>query len=80
MVALDPDKNEFCRFLGCEQSNGIDSKRVIKRVTEEMVKRMDNLLASSLSEKNLVRAINSYVLPVAAYVMNAYKISETDLS
>ena len=32
-----------------------------------------------LAKKNLIRAINSYVLPVAAYVINVCKISESDL-
>ena len=33
-----------------------------------------------MSEKNLVRAINTFVIPVAAYVMNVCKVSETDLN
>ena len=45
-----------------------------------MKKRMNRLLDSSLSEKNLVRAINTFVIPVAAYVMNVCKVSETDLN
>ena len=79
MEALDPECNKFYKFLGCEQANGIDTKKVMERVTSEMNKRMNCLLEASLSEKNLIRAINSYVLPVAGYVMNVCKISETHL-
>ena len=32
-----------------------------------------------MSEKNIVKAINSYVLPVVGYIVNVCKISETDL-
>ena len=30
--ALDPEKNEVYKFLGCEQSNDIDVKKVLERV------------------------------------------------
>ena len=60
--------------------NGVKVKTIIKRVKSEMEKRMSKLLDSGLSEKNLMRAINSYVIPVAAYVMNVCKVSETDLT
>ena len=80
MQALDPETNDFYKFLGCEQTNGIDVKRVLERVKLEMKKRMDRILNSSLSEKNLLKGINCYVLPIATYVMNVCKISKTDLT
>jgi len=80
MQALDPAKNEFYKFLGCEQANGIDVAKVLARVKDEIAKRMDNLLETKLSDKNLMKAINSHVLPVAGYIMNVCKISETDLT
>ena len=35
LVALDPEKNEIYKFLGCEQANKIDVKRVMERVKKE---------------------------------------------
>ena len=32
MKALDPEKNEVYKFLGCEQSDNIDTKKVLERV------------------------------------------------
>ena len=32
MDALDPNKNEICKFLGCEQADKTDVKRVMERV------------------------------------------------
>ena len=80
MRALDPDKNEVYQFLGCEQSKRIDVKRVLRRVESEMINRLQNLIYSGLSDKNLINAINSHVLPVAMYVMNMCKITDGELN
>ena len=53
--------------------------KVLSRMKKEINSRLDKLLETKLSDKNLFKAINSYVLPVAGYVMNVCKISETDL-
>ena len=80
MTSLDPEKNDFYKFLGCEQANGIDVKRVLDRVKDEMTKRLSRVLDTKLNDKNLIKAINAHVLPVAGYVMNVCKICETDLN
>ena len=36
MEALDPEKNAIYKFLGCEQADKIDVKRVMERVKKEM--------------------------------------------
>ena len=35
MEALDPNKNEIFKFLGCEQADKIDAKRVMERVKKK---------------------------------------------
>ena len=37
------------------------------------------MLNTGLSDKNLIRAINSHVLPVVAYVFNVCKVSGNEL-
>ena len=32
MIALDPEKNDACEVLGCEQGDQIDVKRVTERI------------------------------------------------
>ena len=70
MEALDPDKNEVYKFLGCEQADKIDVKRVMERVKKEIRKRLDHLTGQHLNDENLMKAINCRVIPVAGYVMN----------
>ena len=41
--SLDPNKNEIYKFLGCEQADKIDAKRVMERVKKEIRKRLDHL-------------------------------------
>ena len=58
MDALDPNKNEIYKFLGCEQAAKIDVKRVMERVKKEIRRRLDHLMGLNLNDKNLMKAIN----------------------
>ena len=51
----------------------------MKRVKKEIRKRLDHLRELSLNDKNLMKAINGRVTPVAGYVMNVYNIGKSDL-
>ena len=43
MKALDPSRNENYKFLGCEQADKINVKRVMERVKNEIIRRLDHL-------------------------------------
>ena len=79
MEALDPNKNEIYTFLVCEQANKIDVKRVMERVKKEIRKRLDHLTSLNLNDQNLMKAINSRVIPVAGYVMNVCHLGKNEL-
>ena len=79
MRALDPDENDTYKFLGVEQAEGIKVKEVLVRVKAEMQNRLRTLLNAELYDKNLIRAINNKVMPVAAYVMNVCNLSKGEL-
>ena len=42
MKALDPEQNDVYKFLGVEQSNNIDVKKVLERVKKEIEKRTEH--------------------------------------
>ena len=48
MKGLDPNNNERYKFLGCEQSNGIDVDPVLNRVSATMKERMEKILKLNL--------------------------------
>ena len=70
MKALNPEKNDVCKFLGCEESDDIDVKKVLERVKKEIKKRKEHLVKLHLNDKNLMKAINCRVIPVTGYIMN----------
>ena len=70
MKALDPEQREIYKFLGCEQAENIDMERVMARIKAETEKRTNALVRQDLCNKNLIKAINRTVIPVAGYVMN----------
>ena len=79
MESMDPNENEIYKFLGIEQADGIKTKRVYEWVKYEVTKRVRMLINTELNDINLVRAINTKVIPVAAYPMNLCKFSNREL-
>ena len=69
MKVLEPKKNKVYKFFGCEQSDDIDVKKVPERVKKEIKKRTEHLVKLHLNDKNLIKAINCRVIPVAGYIM-----------
>ena len=76
---LDPQKDDVYKFLGCEQGEGIEMENVRRRLKEVVSHRMNQLVNLELYDNNLVKAINSRVIPVAGYLMNVCKFSKSDL-
>ena len=77
--AIDPDGNEVYKFLGIEQADGIKTKKGFERVQGEVNKRVKMLRNTELNNVNLVRAINTKLIPVAAYSMNVCKFTDGEL-
>ena len=67
--ALDLEQREIYKFLGYEQAEKKDMERVMARVKAETEKRTNALIQQDLYDKNLIKAINRTVIPVAGYVM-----------
>ena len=76
----DPDQKEIYKFLGVEQADGIKTKEVYNRVKEEINRRLQMLTKTELNDKNLIKAINTKVVPVKAYPMNVCKFTKEELN
>ena len=79
MKTIAPYENETYKFLGIEQTDGIKTKKVFERVKGEVNKKVKMLANTELNNVNLVRAINTKVIPVAAYPMNVCKFTDGEL-
>ena len=76
MKALDSSRNENYKFLGCEQVDKINMKRVMERVKNGIMRRLDHLMGLHLNDQNLMKAIKCRVIPFAEYVMNVCNLGK----
>lgn len=72
---MDPEEKEIYKFLGIEQADGIKTNKVFEPVKGKVNKRVKMLNNTKLNDVNLVRAINTKVIPVVAYPMNTCKFT-----
>ena len=79
MKTIDPDENMTYKFLGIEQADGIKTKEVFERIKTEAENRLELLIKTELNDRNLMKAINSKVIPVAAYPVNVCRFSKEEL-
>ena len=80
MKTMDPDQKEIYKFLGVEQAGGIKTNEVYKRVREEINRRLQILTKTELNNKNLTKAINTKVIPDAAYPVNVCKFTKAEVN
>ena len=80
MNTIGPDENEIYKFLRVEQAGGIKKKEVYNRIKEKISKRMNIITRIELNDQSLVKAINTKVIPVAAYSMNVCKFTQSELT
>ena len=79
MKMMAPDETEIYKFLGIEQGDRIKTKKVFERVKGEVNKRVKIMTNTELNDVNLVRPINTKVIPVAAYPMKVCKFNGGEL-
>ena len=65
--------------MGIKQAYWIKTKKFFERVKGEDNKRVKMLTNTEVNYVNLVRAINTKVIPVAAYPMNICKFTRAEL-
>ena len=80
MKTIDPDQKETYKFLGVEQADGIKTKEVFNKFKDEIKRRLQMLTKTELNDKHLIKAINTKLIPVAAYPMNVCKLTKAELN
>ena len=58
METMDPDENEIYKFLGIEQTDGIQTKTVFEKVNEEVLRRVKMTANTKVNDASLIKAIN----------------------
>ena len=80
MKTIDSNDNETYKFLGVERSDEIKTKEVIERVKIQLIRRLKLLTKTELNDENVMTAINSKAVQVAAYIMNICRFTKAELS
>lgn len=73
------DREETYKYLGVLQAKGIEHKKIKEQLTHKYRQRLNQLLKTKLSAKNLVTAVNAYAVPVISYSFGIIGWTPTDL-
>ena len=73
------DAEETCRYLGMEETMGINQQLIKKRIKKEYYQRVRQILKTQLNAKNKIWAINSLAMPVITYIFGVVDRLRSDL-
>ncbi|KAL0867793.1 hypothetical protein ABMA27_008500 [Loxostege sticticalis] len=73
------DEDELYKYLGVQQSKGINHINIKKQLTGEYFKRLNLICKRPLYSKNLFKAINTFAIPILTYSFGIIKWTLTDL-
>jgi hypothetical protein len=73
------NKGEFCKYLGINQSNHIQHSIIKENLEKQFYLRIKSILKSKLNGNNLIKAVNTYAVPLLTYSFGVIKWSKTNL-
>jgi hypothetical protein len=73
------NKGEFYKYLGINQSNHIQHSIIKENLEKQFYLRIKSLLKSKLNGNNLIKAVNTYAVPLLTYFFGVVKWSKTNL-
>ncbi|CAK1579741.1 unnamed protein product [Parnassius mnemosyne] len=76
ITAMEP--TDLYKYLGYVQLKGLDHVRIKSTLTTEYKRRLNAVCKKQLSGKHLIKAINTFAIPVLTYSFGVIKWSKTD--
>jgi hypothetical protein len=73
------NKGEFYKYLGINQSNNIQHSIIKENLEKQFYLRIKSILKSKLNGNNLIKAVNTYAVPLLTYSLGIIKWSKTNL-
>jgi hypothetical protein len=73
------NKGEFYKYLGINQSNHIQHSIIKENLEKQFYLRIKSILKSKLNRNNLIKAVNTYAVPLLTYSFGVIKWSKTNL-
>ena len=71
--------DETCKYLGILQADDIKHKQVKKKTLSEFNKRVRKILKSKLNGSNIIKAINSWAVPIVRYIAGIIDWTQAEL-
>jgi hypothetical protein len=73
------NKGKFYKYLGINQSNHIQHSIIKENLEKQFYLRIKSILKSKLNDNNLIKAVNTYAVPLLTYSFGVIKWSKTNL-
>lgn len=78
-IILGMEEEETYKYLGFLQSRKLEHKQIKDRLTKQFISRVTKIVKTKLNGKNLVKAINTYAIPVLSYSFGVIKWNKEEL-
>jgi hypothetical protein len=75
----DMKPHELYRYLGTEQNRGTEHKIMKEELKRKFVGRLKQIMKTGLNSRNMVKAINTYAVPVLTYSFGIIKWNSTEI-
>jgi hypothetical protein len=66
------NKGEFYKYLGINLSNHIQNSIIKENLQKQFYLRIKSILKSKLNGNNLIKAVNTYAVPLLTYSFGMY--------
>jgi hypothetical protein len=73
------DTGQVYKYLGYNQSRHIQYKETKAKLVQQFRQRLNSIMKSQLYSKNLIKAINTYAIPILTYSFGIINWKKTDL-
>lgn len=73
------EPQETYKYLGFEQNTSMNHTHIKEQLKRKYTHRLTLILKSKLNAKNIIKAVNTYAIPVLTYSFGIVKWSNTDL-
>lgn len=78
-IILGMEEEETYKYLGFLQSRKLEHKQIKDRLTKQFFSRSLKIIKTKLNGKNMVKAINTYAIPVLSYSFGVIKWTKEEL-
>lgn len=72
-------ENDVYKYLGMQQARVIEHTKIKETLMKEYICRLEKICSTDLDSKNLVKAINTFAIPVLSYSFGVVTWSDTDI-